>query len=113
MFWQLSTVGRPRGLVRGILNALDMSDSLAASDLNLQEVLAIKAAAKRRLQETYCLAVGEQYNLLVFIGRVTHQKGCDIIAEVRRLPVFTNTCPSPSIPPNPPSLSWHCQRCAG
>jgi len=59
-----------------------MSDSLAASDMALEQVLVVKAEAKRKLQETYCLAVGEQYTVLVFIGRITHQKGCDIIAEV-------------------------------
>jgi glycogen synthase len=45
-------------------------------------VLDAKAEAKLRLQETYKLAVGSQYTLAVFVGRVTHQKGCDIIAEV-------------------------------
>lgn len=42
----------------------------------------MKAAAKVRLQSQYGLAVGQQYSLATFVGRMTQQKGCDIIAEV-------------------------------
>lgn len=45
-------------------------------------MLSIKAAAKRRLQAQYGLAVGEQYSVVTFVGRMTQQKGCDVIAEV-------------------------------
>ena len=46
------------------------------------QVLGIKATAKARLQSRYGLAVGQQYSLATFVGRMTQQKGCDIIAEV-------------------------------
>jgi glycogen synthase len=46
------------------------------------QVLLHKAQAKAQLQATYGLTVSEQYSLAVFVGRVTHQKGVDIIAEV-------------------------------
>lgn len=82
VFWALSPVGRPRH-ISGILNCMDVNDSLAAAGLPLDQVLVKKQEAKLKLQETYGLAVGAQYTLLVFVGRVTHQKGCDIIAEVR------------------------------
>lgn len=32
------------------------------------------------MQEAYGLAVGDEYTLCVFVGRITHQKGNDIIA---------------------------------
>lgn len=84
VFWQLSAIGRPRSIT-GILNALDMSNSLAAQpNITAEQVADIKRAAKLQLQERYGLAVGDEYRLLVFVGRITHQKGCDIIAEVSR-----------------------------
>jgi hypothetical protein len=46
------------------------------------QVLALKAQAKLALQKDKGLLVGPQYQLIVFMGRMTHQKGCDIIAEV-------------------------------
>jgi hypothetical protein len=46
------------------------------------QVLSIKASAKRRLQAQYGLATGEQYSVATFVGRMTQQKGCDVIAEV-------------------------------
>jgi glycogen synthase len=85
VFWQLSAIGRPRSIT-GILNALDMGNSLASqSGLSAEQVADIKRAAKLQLQERYGLAVGDDYKLLVFVGRITHQKGCDIIAEVSLL----------------------------
>ena len=66
----------------GILNSLDMDNSLAGSGLSLAEALTAKAEAKAAAQERYSLAVGQQYSLAVFIGRITYQKGCDVIAEV-------------------------------
>jgi hypothetical protein len=84
VFWQLSAIGRPRSIT-GILNALDMGNSLASQpDLTAEQVADMKRAAKLQLQERYGLAVGNDYKLLVFVGRITHQKGCDIIAEVRQ-----------------------------
>jgi glycogen synthase len=55
---------------------------LRFAGLTLDQVLEAKAEAKQKLQRTYQLSVGNDYVLLVFIGRITHQKGCDIIAEV-------------------------------
>jgi glycogen synthase len=46
------------------------------------QVVALKTAAKLALQQAQGLLVGPQYQLIVFMGRMTHQKGCDIIAEV-------------------------------
>ncbi|KAF8067137.1 mok12 [Scenedesmus sp. PABB004] len=80
VFWQLAPAGRPRH-IGGVLNALSMADSFAASGLSTDAVLAAKAEAKACLQAAYGLAVGDNYTLLTFVGRVTHQKGCDIIAE--------------------------------
>jgi glycogen synthase len=83
VFWQLSAIGRPRSIT-GILNALDMGNSLASQPgLSAEQVADMKRAAKLQLQERYGLAVGEDYRMVVFVGRITHQKGCDIIAEVR------------------------------
>jgi glycogen synthase len=81
VFWQLSSIGRPR-CITGILNALDMSNSLASQpELTIDQLVAIKRTAKLQLQERYGLTVGEEFKLVVFVGRITHQKGCDIIAE--------------------------------
>lgn len=55
----------------------------------LLQVLAAKQEAKLKLQAAYSLAVGDDYTLAVFVGRVTHQKGCDIIAEVRVYACFS------------------------
>lgn len=57
---------------------------LRLAGLSLDQVLAAKSEAKQKLQQTYQLSVGDDYVLLVFIGRITHQKGCDIIAEVSK-----------------------------
>jgi glycogen synthase len=76
-------VGRPNpSHIRGITNALDTSDSLAASNLSLDAVLALKATRKVQLQKLYGLSAGQQYSLATFVGRMTQQKGCDITAEV-------------------------------
>jgi hypothetical protein len=46
------------------------------------QVLALKTRAKLELQRQVGLDVGADYQLMVFMGRMTHQKGCDIIAQV-------------------------------
>lgn len=51
------------------------------------QALAAKAAAKRELQARFGLAQDPAADVMVFMGRITHQKGCDIIAEVGRRPV--------------------------
>ncbi|WIA20821.1 hypothetical protein OEZ85_005176 [Tetradesmus obliquus] len=71
-FWDLVPLGRPDAThIRGITNALDTSDSLAAdASLNLDA-----------LQALYGLSRGQQYSLAAFVGRLTQQKGVDVIAE--------------------------------
>ena len=56
-----------------------------------QEVMQLKAEAKRTFQERYSLAPDPDSRLLVFMGRMTHQKGCDIIA--RAALHFMDACP--------------------
>lgn len=87
VFWPIAAAGGAgrKSRIRGILNALDMKDSLAALGLPLEEALARKRAAKAALQARYGLEAGERFDLFVFMGRITQQKGCDIIAEVRRV----------------------------
>lgn len=81
-FWGLVPLGRPgASLIRGITNALDPRDSLAAAGMSLDAVLALKASCKVQLQQLYGLAPGQQYSLATFVGRMTQQKGCDVIAE--------------------------------
>ena len=46
------------------------------------QVLAAKADAKAKLQTHFGLLEGPQYDVIVFIGRICQQKGCDIIAKV-------------------------------
>ncbi|KAF6252281.1 hypothetical protein COO60DRAFT_1644178 [Scenedesmus sp. NREL 46B-D3] len=82
-FWDLVAVGRPdAGRIRGITNALDTCGCLAAGGMPLHEVLGMKAASKVQLQQLYGLSTGQQHSLATFVGRMTQQKGCDIIAEV-------------------------------
>ena len=47
-----------------------------------RQVLAAKAEAKAKLQAHFRLLEGPQYDVIVFIGRICQQKGCDIIAKV-------------------------------
>lgn len=55
------------------------------------QVLALKTQAKLELQRRVGLAEGKDYQLLVFMGRMTHQKGCDIIAQVGTLTWLCHT----------------------
>ena len=66
----------------GITNAMDCAGTWAGEGLSVAQVEQRKKEAKLRLQEMLKLHVGEQYQLAVFLGRLTHQKGADIIAEV-------------------------------
>jgi hypothetical protein len=87
VFWPIATgaaYGAPKRIV-GILNALDTADSFASSGKSLDEVLEAKRAAKLELQRHFGLEVGEQFDVIVFIGRIAQQKGCDIIAAVSRV----------------------------
>jgi hypothetical protein len=70
------------GSVVGITNAMDCAGTWAGEGLSVAQVEHHKKEAKMRLQEMLKLHVGEQYQLAVFLGRLTHQKGADIIAEV-------------------------------
>ena len=82
----------------GIINAMDPSGTWAGEALAPQEVQARKGLAKLQLQAQLGLEVGEQYQLAVFVGRLTLQKGVDIIAAVSamrawvRLACFAECC---------------------
>ena len=72
--------------VRGILNALPLNPAslagqLEAGKLALDDVASHKETAKLEFQKRFGLAQGAQWELVVFLGRMTHQKGCDIIAK--------------------------------
>lgn len=72
------------GALSGILNGIDVDAWDPASDAHLAErydaaSLEKKAANKRALQRRLNLDVGEDL-LIGFIGRLTHQKGVDLIA---------------------------------
>ena len=74
MFWSL-----PRAAVCGILNGMKESQRPAAADgaaADPDAFFAKKRAAKLAFQQAKGLAVGEENRLLVFMGRITHQKGC-------------------------------------
>ena len=43
------------------------------------------------LQEAYGLAVGDHYTVCVFMGRITHQKGNDIIAAAAPYIMYKHT----------------------
>ena len=36
------------------------------------------------LEQAHDIVVGAEQRLLVFLGRITHQKGCDLITEAAR-----------------------------
>lgn len=60
---------------------MDPSGTWAGDGISADEAIARKTAAKLKIQQRMGLAVGEQYELAIFLGRLTHQKGVDIIAE--------------------------------
>ncbi|KAL4458945.1 hypothetical protein ABPG75_013810 [Micractinium tetrahymenae] len=71
----------PRGAVGGILNGLEAeSGERPAEGAELACFFGRKASAKIAFQLAKGLQVGEHHRMLVFLGRITHQKGCDIIA---------------------------------
>ncbi|KAL4459197.1 hypothetical protein ABPG75_014062 [Micractinium tetrahymenae] len=74
----------PPGAVCGVLNGLPGSEGHATEGVNVGDLFARKASAKLALQLAKGLQVGEQHRLLVFLGRITHQKGCDLIALAAR-----------------------------
>jgi glycogen synthase len=44
-------------------------------------LIKLKSDSKKRIQQRYGLMQGSEHKLLTFLGRITHQKGCDIIAR--------------------------------
>lgn len=67
---------------------MDPTGTWAGRGLSVDDVIARKTAAKLQLQQRMGLAVGEDYKLAIFMGRLTHQKGVDVIAEVRAARLF-------------------------
>ncbi|KAI7845483.1 hypothetical protein COHA_001031 [Chlorella ohadii] len=81
MFWQL-----PHG-AQGILNGMeeDCRPQLALdTPAELDAFFASKLEAKLAYQAAKGLQVGAEHKLIVFLGRITHQKGCDLIALAAR-----------------------------
>lgn len=60
---------------------MDPAGTWAGDSISAEEAITRKTAAKLKIQQRMGLAVGEQYQLAIFLGRLTHQKGVDIIAE--------------------------------
>jgi glycogen synthase len=71
----------PADEVVGILNAMDPAGTWAGAGISADEAIRRKTEAKLAVQQRMGLAVGEQYELAIFLGRLTHQKGVDIIAQ--------------------------------
>jgi len=70
------------GNVVGIMNAMDPKGTWAGAGLSVTDVLQRKEAAKLQLQQRFGMTTGGDYQLAIFMGRLTHQKGVDVIAEV-------------------------------
>jgi glycogen synthase len=64
------------------MNAMDPMGTWAGAGLSVTDVLQRKEAAKLQLQQRFGMTIGADYQLAVFMGRLTHQKGVDVIAEV-------------------------------
>jgi glycogen synthase len=74
-FWRLRA-----GALRGTLNGMDEAERGGPPPADLNALLEEKAAAKAALQRRAGLLRGRERRIFVFMGRVTHQKGCDLIA---------------------------------
>ena len=61
-----------------------------------QDVTAVKAAAKARVQRAYGLEEGSGHCLLVSLGRLSHQKGSDVL--VAAATKFLARCPQVGVP---------------
>lgn len=75
-FWSI-----PKTKVIGILNGMNESERVMNIPENFDEFFKAKAEAKEKLQDRLHLVRKSDMKLLVFFGRVTHQKGCDLIAK--------------------------------
>ena len=78
-FWSIS-----KKKIRGVLNALPDDRYFNRTNNPVQDIMrlmVLKSEAKASLQQRYKLNQDPEAKLLVFLGRVTHQKGCDIIAR--------------------------------
>ncbi|KAK9845225.1 hypothetical protein WJX81_000502 [Elliptochloris bilobata] len=82
-FWRL-----PKNVVKGVLNGVD--DKPEGFDGITDALLAAKAQAKAQLQASCHLLVGQQYQLFVFLGRLTHQKGGDLVAAAAKVVLAAN-----------------------
>ncbi|KAK9821221.1 hypothetical protein WJX81_001768 [Elliptochloris bilobata] len=97
---------RARG-VRGIMNGLDVCEWDPATDAMLpararfaaaEDAARGKAAAKRAAQRRFGLTADPSAPLMVYIGRLTGQKGVDVILSAA--PALLG--PAPGVPPLPP-----------
>lgn len=75
-FWMIEKVK-----VVGILNGMCESDRIVPIPEDLDSFLEQKRVAKQSLQNRLGLHEIPTAKLVVFFGRVTHQKGCDLIAR--------------------------------
>lgn len=87
-FWRLG----PSPVI-GIMKGLEKQDSFAAElqsgAISFEDILARKASAKERLQLWLGFPKDPDAVLLAFLGRKAHQKGCDIVAKVKSVPLLT------------------------
>ena len=74
-FWKL-----PQAKVIGILNGFEDKDRVFTGPADFKSLFESKVNAKEQLQARLGLQVGSEKKMLTFFGRVTHQKGCDLIA---------------------------------
>jgi glycosidase/glycogen synthase len=75
LFWSL-----PRQKFNGILNGMDEKERVNAIPEDFEAFFEEKARAKESLQRRVGLEVGRDKLLLVFMGRIAHQKGVDLIS---------------------------------
>lgn len=87
--WGLEGVLRSRrDVLYGILNGIDDAVWNPATDLHIasrfdqQSVLQGKAICKKALQEEVGLPVRANTPLIAMIGRITHEKGFDMVADI-------------------------------
>lgn len=76
MYWSL-----PQQKVRGILNGMSEDARVLPPPENFDAFLEEKASAKVAFQKRAGLEIGVDKLLMVFLGRITHQKGCDLIVK--------------------------------
>jgi len=75
-FWMIEKIK-----VIGILNGMSESDRVVQIPEDLDAFLEQKKVAKQSLQQRLGLQKNPHAKLIVFFGRVTHQKGCDLIGR--------------------------------